>query len=426
MALIHQTGLEINTRIMQKMKKIFVILGLTICSSFLVRAQSGCTDPQATNYNSSATVNNGSCTYPVTNLSSALKVNTPGVPENSGIEWINGNIYTFGDSGNPATVFKIDTTNGNILQDINVTNFGNTDWEDITSDSTYLYIGDFGNNDGTRTDLKILKVAKSQFIGNTNSIVSVTAQAINFSYADQTSFTSNSNTNFDCESVISIGDSLYIFSKDRGDLKTRVYRMPKTPGTYTLSPYTNYNVNGKICGADYNPITNEVVLVGYMSGDKNSFVWCLNSFQGTNFFSGNKRRLELGNASTAWQTEGVAFYNETSTHRIFISNEDNSTPAGIYVADIGAYMTDIKSIKKKSDLSISYLNDNSISVFYPIGTIKKVELINLMGQVDHSTNIKHISSNEVNIKKESTENLSVGMLRVYTNNGDVYLEKILF
>jgi hypothetical protein len=330
------------------MKKIVALSLSVFCSYQITNAQSGCTDPQATNYSSSAISNNGSCVYPVTTLATTLKVNTPAVTENSGIEWINGSVYTFGDSGNPPSIFKIDTTTGKALQVITVSNFGNTDWEDITADSAYLYIGDFGNNDGDRKDLKVLKIAKSQFINNASSVVTVTAQAINFSYADQTSFSSNGNTNFDCESVISIKDSLYIFSKDRGDLKTRVYRLPKTPGTYTVSPYTNYNVNGKITGADYNPTTNEVILVGYLSGDKSSFVWLLTDFQGTDFFSGNKRRLELGNTNTAWQTEGIAFYNETSTHRIFISCETKSTiPSGIYAADIGSYVTDVKSISKK-------------------------------------------------------------------------------
>src|ERR1700740_2393838 len=94
-------------------------------------AQLGCTDIQATNYNASATINNGSCLYPVTNLTTVLKVNTPAVTENSGIEWINGNIFTFGDSGNPPEIYKIDTITGNVLQTIHVTNFNNTDWEDI-------------------------------------------------------------------------------------------------------------------------------------------------------------------------------------------------------------------------------------------------------------------------------------------------------
>ena len=330
------------------MKKIIILSVSAFCLLHMMKAQNGCTDSQATNYNSSATTNDGSCTYPTTTLVTTLKVNTPAVPENSGIELVNGSVYIIGDSGNPPSISKIDTISGNVTQVINVSNYGNTDWEDITADPLYLYVGDFGNNDGNRTDLKILKIAKSQFANNAASVITVTAQAINFSYADQVGFEKDKNTNFDCESFISVGDSLYLFTKNRGDFKTRVYRLPKKAGTYTINPYTNYNVNGKITGADYNPGTNEVVLVGYTGSSKNSFVWLLNNFQGTNFFSGNKRRLELGNTSAAWQTEGIAFCNETNTHRIFISCETKSDiPAGIYVADISSYITGVKSIAGK-------------------------------------------------------------------------------
>jgi hypothetical protein len=324
-------------------RRILVVLVIAFWTFQLVNAQSGCTDPQATNYNVSATINDGSCIYPITALATTLKVNIPAVSENSGIEWVNGNLYTFGDSGNPPNIFEIDTVTGNIKQTIKVTNYENTDWEDMTADADYIYVGDFGNNDGLRKDLRVLKIAKSQFINDTNTNVSVTAEAINFSYADQTSFEKDKNTNFDCEAFLTLGDSLYLFTKDRGDFKTRIYRLPKVPGTYKVDSYTNYNVNGKITGADYNPTTKEVVLIGYMNGSKNSFVWYLNNFRGADFFSGNKHRLEIGNSTTTWQTEGIAFYNETKIGRICISNEAKVTPAGIYVADISIYRTPIKN-----------------------------------------------------------------------------------
>ena len=325
------------------MKKILIVLISVFCAFQIINAQSGCTDPQATNYNSSAKINDGSCEYQLTTLATTLKVNIPTVSENSGIEWVNGSLYAFGDSGNPPTIFKLDTITGGIKQSIKVTNYENTDWEDITADADYIYIGDFGNNDGLRKDLRVLKIPKSQFINDTNSTISVTAQVINFSYTDQVSFEKDKNTNFDCEAFISCGDSLYLFTKNRGDFKTRVYSLPKISGTYKVSPYANYNVNGKITGADYNPITKEVILVGYMNGSKNSFVWYLNNFQGTNFFSGNNRRFEIGNTNIAWQTEGIAFKDDTKSGKIYISNETKETPAGVYMADISIYRSQIKN-----------------------------------------------------------------------------------
>jgi len=74
----------------------------------------------------------------------------------------------------------------------------------------YIYIGDFGNNAGTRTDLKVYRVDISDYFTNDT----VNAEIIHFTYADQTNFSNQIYAhNFDAEALISIGDSLYIFTK---------------------------------------------------------------------------------------------------------------------------------------------------------------------------------------------------------------------
>jgi len=298
--------------------KAILWVAILLLFTYTTNAQNGCTDPSATNYSASAVTNDGSCIYPVTHNYPVLRAHLPSaISESSGLVWTGGQLWTHNDSGNPNDFFRIDTSTGAILQTVYIDNATNTDWEDITADSNYIYMGNFGNNNGDRTDLQILKVAKANI--TSAATIHLTAEIINFSYSDQTSFASSSTNNFDCESVISIGDSLYIFTKDRGDLKTRVYRLPKVAGTYSVSPYTTYNVNGLITGADYNPITKEVALVGYMSGHLNSFMWFLNDFQGGMFFSGNKRRIEIG-AGDDWATEGVTYINN---NRLFISCENS-------------------------------------------------------------------------------------------------------
>lgn len=307
--------------------KIILYSALFSLACNALHAQSGCTDPAANNFNSSASANDGSCLYNPTGIGYSLKGQVNSFAnESSGVVFANGALWTHNDSGNPSKIFKTDTS-GHLLQTISITNFPNVDWEDITADSNYIYIEDAGNNDGNRTDLKILKIDKGQFLQNPAATVNATAQAISFSYADQTSFVSNSNSNFDCESLISIGDSLYIFTKDEGDLQTRVYKLPKNPGTYTVSPYTSYNVNGRITGAGYNKQTKEIALIGYFSGHKNSFIWFLNNYHGDMFFSGNKRRVELGNSVNDWQTEGIDYY---STKELFFSCENSGVPASIF------------------------------------------------------------------------------------------------
>lgn len=362
-------------------------------------SQSGCTDPEANNYNSSALTNDGSCTYqPTTQAVKSKGSMASYANESSGLVFFNGAIWTHNDSGNPAKVFKTDTANGALLQTLSITNFPNNDWEDITADSNYLYIGDFGNNNGTRTDLKVLKIDKSQFLTSPLSVVNVTAQTINFSYSDQISYTSNSNTNFDCESMISIGNNLYLFTKDRGDYQTRVYKLSKTPGTYTITPYTSYNTNGKITGADYNALKNEVVLIGYMSSDKNSFLYFLNDFTGDMFFSGNKRRIEIGNSTNSWQTEGVTYAGQDSTE-LFLSCETSYTPATLYTTSktTQAYVGIEEYETEKTKLFPNPCQD--YFELYSDSNIEEIKIMTVTGETVYG---QEIQNNKAIIKLENS------------------------
>lgn len=322
--------------------------------SGLLNAQNGCTDTAAINYDPQATRNNGSCLYHQTRGTVVLKGRLNLIPESSGLVYTDGNLWTFGDSGNPAAIYNIDTANGNVKQTVNIVNYPNIDWEDICADREYIYISDAGNNNGNRTNLWILKIAKSD-IGK-SQVSSVSAQAISFSYADQTSFASDNNTNFDCEAMVAIGDSLYLFSKDHGDEQTRVYRLSKNPGTYSLTPYTSFNVKGRITGADYNAVTKEIVLIGYLGSKLNSFLWLLSDFHGNFFFSSNKRRIEIGNNVTPWQTEGIAF---ADTNRLFISCETTpEIPASLYILNK-------KSFKPDFITGIAHVNTESPIRYFP-------------------------------------------------------------
>ncbi len=382
-------------------------------------AQSGCTDPQASNYNPAATSNDGSCVYPVTHKSPLLRgAFNSIIHESSGLVWTDGKLWTHNDSGNPAEIYQVDTTDGHTIQTVMIDNYPLVDWEDITADSNYIYVGDHGNNNGDRTDLKVLKIKKSD-IGS-GSIVHVNAQAISFSYTDQTSFTSSSTHNFDCEALMSVGDSLYIFTKDRGDLKTRVYKMPKTPGIYALTPFTNFNVNGLITGADYNPVNHQVVLVGYFSGHANSFLWFLGDFYGDMFFSGNKRRIEIGSGAE-WQTEGVCW---VSNNRIFVSCEDTGPPpASLYVSDnIFASSTGIGSEPFRLPYNITPNPATNVLVLSDIDAAGVYQIANLNGQVMLSGSLSAGSIN-INISSLLTGNYFVDIKCVNGNMASLQFEK---
>ena len=255
-------------------------------------------------------------------------------PESSGIVLSDGYIFTINDSGNSSIIYKVNPSDGSLVQSISVNNYDNRDWEDIAADSDYIYIGDFGNNSGTRTDLRVLKISKSQFINNTDSTVSVTAEVIEFSYSEQTSFISSSTHNFDCESLISKEDNLYLFTKNRGDNKTRAYKLSKEPGQYSLTTLTSYDVNGLVTGGDYNAQTNELVLIGYAASmHTNSFVCMFSNFTDDSFFSADVTKKVIGTASNNWQTEAIAF-GSTDGENLFISCESTGfSKAALYKTD---------------------------------------------------------------------------------------------
>jgi len=275
----------------------------------------GCPDPAANNYNDSATVNDGSCTYTQASITPKLKYNlNDAVNETSGLLWWNKLIWTHNDSGGQPQLYGLDSSNGNIVRTVTITNASNTDWEDIAQDGQYIYIGDFGNNaNGNRTNLKIYRLKKTGI----KIKDSLTAAVIHFSYSDQTDFspTGSNNTNFDCEAMIAYGDSLFLFSKDWKDGKTRLYKLPKKPGTYVAQKIGELNVDGLITGAEIISTKRVIVLTGYNT-TVTPFIYLLYDFSGNDFFGANKRKIQINEGFT--QVEGICALNNNN---FYISNE---------------------------------------------------------------------------------------------------------
>jgi hypothetical protein len=181
--------------------------------------------------------------------------------ETSGLIYLNQKLITHNDSGGKPALYEIDSISGEIIRTVVISNATNVDWEDICYDSTYLYIGDFGNN-GSRTDLRIYRLPILSYLTTVND--TVTVDTIQFNYSDQTDFTPNQfSTNFDAEALVSFNDSLYIFTKNWGNNWTNIYALPKTPGNYQIFKVDSLNSEGLVTGATYNPVSNTIVLIGY-------------------------------------------------------------------------------------------------------------------------------------------------------------------
>ena len=185
------------------------------------------------------------------------------VNESSGLTYTHHHLLTHNDSGGKAALYEVDTISGSILRTVYIANATNKDWEDLCSDQNFIYVGDIGNNAGSRTDLRIYRIKISDYFSSAND--TVLADTINFNYSDQTNFTPAAMaTKYDAESIISFGDSIYLFTKNWLDSTSKVYAMPKTPGSYSIAPIDSLSSPGLITGAAFNPHSNTLMLCGYI------------------------------------------------------------------------------------------------------------------------------------------------------------------
>jgi len=258
------------------------------------------------------------------NLNCELVAKLPAeVKETSGLVFLNHLQWTLNDGGNPAELQQIDTVTGKILRTKCIMNAENNDWESLTQDSLNIYIGDFGNNSGNRTDLKILKIQKSEII-NTESDT-VFASFIHIRYPDQLNFVApNQQTDFDCEAFFFYGDSLHLFTKNWTDQRTRHYSVPVDTGHYELNYIDSFSSDGLITDASINSDGN-IVLLGYRNnGGKfwNCFCWVISEYTNSNFFNGRITRVELGSVIHNGQTEAIVLKNDNTA---WISSESIHT-----------------------------------------------------------------------------------------------------
>lgn len=92
--------------------------------------------------------------------------------------------WTQVDNSSPAELYEIDL-NCKILRTVKIIGVSKTDWEEITTDDQgNIYLGDFGNNNNSRQDLKIYIL--HDLANHLND--SIRPELIQFNYNNQTAF----------------------------------------------------------------------------------------------------------------------------------------------------------------------------------------------------------------------------------------------
>lgn len=294
----------------------------------------GCTDRLAVNYNPSATVNDGSCVYNPANITPLGSLTLDGIlAETSGLIFWNNYLWTHNDNAD-TNLYSIDTIYGTIEGVYPISGVENNDWEEISQDENYIYIGDIGNNSGTRRDLRIYRISKNSLIAHSPII-----DTIKFSYSDQVDFTPASNdTDFDCEAFIVTKDSIYLFTKQWVSNGTSLYALSKNPGDHIAEFQSTLNVDGMITGSVYLESEEIITLTGY-SNRLDPFVYLLYDFSGNDFFGGNKRKIEImlqfHQIEAIASDDGIKFYMSNEHFSLFpVTN----TPQKIHVFNLSPFL----------------------------------------------------------------------------------------
>ncbi len=231
--------------------------------------------------------------------------------ETSGLEIINKQLVTINDSGNDPVLFYINES-GNILDERKLNCCKNNDWESLAADSDYVYIADFGNNYDTRKNLSIIKIPIDKSSNENPEI-------INFLYPEQKKFKRiYRRSEYDAEALISFGDILLIFTKNKRKKITEIYSLPKYGGNFKAQKIGSLNTESIVTGADYDKKTNTLVLTSTINFDE-YYILVVNDFSLNNKdHKINMYEIPIGKT----QVEAIKMIDENT---FWITSEDESS-----------------------------------------------------------------------------------------------------
>ena len=205
-----------------------------------------------------------------------------------------------------------------------------------------VYVGDFGNNKGSRKNLRIYTFPLSSIPkeGDTTLIV----DSIRFRFGDQTDFNHIKHEHdFDCEAMFATEDYLYLLSKGWATGTTRLYRLAKTSGNQVAEVVNGFDSQGLITGADYDRENRILVVVGYVKTLWKPFMYIIFDFDEAGVKLSN-RRIEMPQW-TGGQTEGICFFDDG---RCYVTAETSPTmTARVFVVDFRKWIE--KALKNKEE-----------------------------------------------------------------------------
>lgn len=288
------------------------------------------------------------------------------IDESSGIE-CDGDMecYTFNDSDDGGRIFRV-STSGAFLGQVIMDGAQHIDYEDIAFASDgRLFIGDFGNNENDRSDLVIYVVE------DISASTSLSPTAIGFSLEDQYQFPpAPAERNFDIEAMIHLGDSLYLFTRNRTmpfNGVTKIYSLSDQAGTQTAflrgQFYGNLDSDrAAITAADISEDESRIVLLS--SGS----IFILTEFE----LGFADPTLSYNEFSFTADMEGLAFINNCE---VLISAEGSMS--SLYVLDI----CEITDLDEPSSASMGIQISAEHLILNSQGAIEFVQILDSSGRL---------------------------------------------
>ena len=184
-----------------------------------------------------------------------------------------GVFWAHNDSGDSPRIFAV-SARGEVLGEFAVEGAESVDWEDIAiDDSGNLFLGDFGNNLNTRTDLRVYRVPEPDPRSKRRSIES--DLVLPYRYADQNRRFDLAEFDYDAEALFHLDGALWIATKHRSDRETQLYRLPLAEASsepalrpvarlaLDESPVFGLDILGNVTGADLHPDGRRLALLTY-------------------------------------------------------------------------------------------------------------------------------------------------------------------
>ena len=221
-------------------------------------------------------------------------------------------VWTLNDSGNSAVLFAL-SLQGQVLAEVSISNARNIDWESLAQDESHFFVADTGNNLNSRDRLVIYRIPKPRLDSE-----NITAELISIRYAGYESGNMSSH-NFDAEALAVRGDELWLFSKNRGNGNSDLYRLPKLPGKYVVEISQSLPMRSLVTAADIHPETSELVLMSIRREDfgAQSLIW----FAPTTGDGVDWERHRVAHLAPSDQWEAVVWLDEAE---VLLSHESNA------------------------------------------------------------------------------------------------------